>query len=69
MSRKIIIFSILVIVIKSEEIPVLNLLENLMDPSTFYFEDKRSNFDIPSVEDMPDITVFSRILDQAESSH
>ena len=58
----------LVIHIKSEEIPALDLLENLMDPSTLYFEDKRSNFDIPSVEDMPDITIFSRILNQAVTS-
>ena len=58
----------LVIHIKSEEIPALDLLENLMDPSTLNFEDKRSNFDIPSVEDMPDITIFSRILNQAVTS-
>ena len=58
----------LVIHIKSEEIPALDLLENLMDPSTLYFEDKRSNFDIPSVEDMPDITIFSRILNKAVNS-
>ena len=69
MNLKIIIFSILVIVIKSEENPALDLLESLMDPSTLYSDEKRSNFDIPSVQDMPDMAVFSRILDQAVKSH
>ena len=69
MNLKIIIFSILVIVIKSEENPALDLLESLMDPRTLYFEEKRSNFDIPSVQAMPDMAVFSRILDQAAKSH
>ena len=69
MNIKIIIFSILVIVIKSEENQALDLLESLMDPSTLYFEEKRSNFDIPSVQDMPDMSIFSRILDQAVKSH
>ena len=69
MNIKIIFFSILVIVIKSEENQALDLLESLMDPSTLYFEEKRSNFDIPSVQDKPDLTAFSRILDQAVKSH
>ena len=57
-----------VVVIKSEENPALDLLANLMDPSLLYFDDKRS-YDQPVVLNKPDMAVFSRILEQAKSSH